>query len=59
MARLAALFPKPRVNLIRYHRVFAPNSPHRATVTPAHRGRKAPDTNGSETPAERRAAIMT
>ena len=30
MARLAALIPKPRVNLIRYHGVFAPNSPHRA-----------------------------
>ena len=26
IARLAALIPKPRVNLIRYHGVFAPNS---------------------------------
>jgi len=27
LARLAALVPKPRVNLIRYHGVFAPNEP--------------------------------
>jgi hypothetical protein len=26
MARLAALVPKPRVNLTGFHRVFAPNS---------------------------------
>jgi hypothetical protein len=36
---LAALVPKPRVNLTRYHGVFAPNSQHRALVTPARRGR--------------------
>jgi len=39
IARLAALVPKPRVNLIRFHGVFAPNSQHRARVTPAKRGR--------------------
>ncbi|HYQ71011.1 MAG TPA: transposase, partial [Gammaproteobacteria bacterium] len=33
IARLAALVPRPRVNLTRYHGVFAPNSPHRAWVT--------------------------
>jgi len=38
IARLAALVPKPRVNLIRFHGVFAPNSAHRARVTPAKRG---------------------
>ena len=38
MARLAALVPRPRVNLTRYHGVFAPNSPHRAWVTKAGRG---------------------
>lgn len=41
MARLAALVPKPRVNLTRYHGVFAPNSRHRAQVTPAGRGKKS------------------
>jgi len=29
IARLAALVPKPRVNLTRFHGVFAPNSKHR------------------------------
>lgn len=37
IARLAALVPKPRVNLTRFHGVFAPNSKHRARVTPAKR----------------------
>ena len=31
--------PKPRVNLTRFHGVFAPNSKHRALVTPAKRGK--------------------
>jgi len=35
IARLAALVPKPRVNLTRFHGVFAPNSQHRVLVTPA------------------------
>ena len=39
IARLAALVPKPRVNLTRYHGVFAPNSKLRARVTPAKRGK--------------------
>lgn len=44
IARLAALIPKPRVNLIRYHGVFAPNSvAHRAAVPPASRGRQPVD----------------
>lgn len=33
IARLAALVPKPRVNLTRFHGVFAPNSKHRLQVT--------------------------
>ena len=40
IAKLAALVPKPRVNLSRFHRVFAPNSQQRAQVTPTQRGRK-------------------
>jgi Putative transposase len=39
MARLAALVPKPRVNLTRFHGVFAPNSRYRGQVTKAKRGR--------------------
>ena len=41
ISKLAALVPKPRVNLTRYHGVFAPNSKHRAHVTPAKRGKGA------------------
>ena len=41
MARLAALVPKPRMHVTRYHGVFAPHSQYRAAVTPAHRGRGA------------------
>ena len=59
IARLAALVPKPQVNLTRFHGVFAPNSKHRARVTPAKRGkgnkRKAPDE--AQTPGERRASM--
>jgi len=35
IARLAALVPKPRAHLPRYHGVFAPASPDRARVVPA------------------------
>lgn len=35
IVRLAALVPKPRVNLTRFHGVFAPNSKHRALVNEA------------------------
>ncbi len=38
ISRLVSLVPKPRVNLIRFHGVFAPNSKYRAWVTPARRG---------------------
>lgn len=61
IARLAALVPKPRVNLTRFHGVFAPNSKHRASVTPAERGKgnkpKAVDDLQERTPAERRASM--
>lgn len=40
MAKLAALVPKPRANLTRYHGVLAPNSQQRAQVTPARRGKR-------------------
>ena len=59
IARLAALVPRPRVNLTRFHGVFAPNSKHRALVTPAKRGKgskpKVPNEAQHQTPAERRA----
>ena len=39
IARMAALVPPPRLNLTRFHGVFAPNSPYRARITPARQGR--------------------
>ena len=58
ISRLASLVPKPRVNLTRFHGVFAPNSKYRLLVTPAKRGRgkkvKAPN---DQTPAEKRASM--
>ena len=59
IARLAALVPKPRVNLTRFHGVFAPNSKHRAWVTPAKRGKKVklPDEPQDLIPATPRAAM--
>ena len=37
IARLAALVPKPRAHLTRYHGVFAPASPGRARIVPRTR----------------------
>jgi hypothetical protein len=34
IARLAALVPRPRLNLTRFHGVFAPNFRHRARIVP-------------------------
>jgi hypothetical protein len=34
IARLAALVPRPRLNLTRFHGVFAPNCRHRESVVP-------------------------
>jgi hypothetical protein len=50
MARLAALVPKPRMHLTRYHGVLAPHSNYRAAVTRAHRGRGArkPPVSGAD-----------
>jgi Putative transposase/Transposase zinc-binding domain len=41
IARLAALVPKPRAHLTRYHGVFAPASPDRARVVPGTRSAAA------------------
>jgi hypothetical protein len=61
IARLAALVPRPRVNLTRFHGVFAPNSKHRALVTPAKRGKGSkPESTADgleKTPPQRHAAM--
>lgn len=60
LAKLAALIPKPRVNLTRFHGVFAgtpdrANSRFRSEVTPARRGRRSGQSD--KTTAERRRAM--
>jgi hypothetical protein len=60
IAKPAALVPKPRVNLTRFHGVFAPNSKH-CVVTPAGRGKgsktKSPNGSQGQNSFERRAAM--
>jgi hypothetical protein len=58
ISRLVSLVPKPRVNLTRFHGVFAPNSKYRALVIPAKRGgRKRVKTPNDQTSAEKRASM--
>ena len=56
---LAALVPRPRVNLTRYHGVSAPNSAHRALVTKTGRGKGGARGAKADarTPAERQASM--
>jgi hypothetical protein len=60
IAKLVSLVPKPRVNLTRFHGVFAPNSKYRAKVTLARRGKRkkyhATD-EADQTTAEKRASM--
>jgi hypothetical protein len=60
ISRLVALVPKPRVNLTRFHGVFAANSKYRSMVTPARRGKRKkprPADEADQTPAEKRASM--
>ena len=59
IARLAALVPKPRVNLTRYHGVLAPNHRWRREVTLAKRGKAHKMGANAEvkTPIEHHAAM--
>ena len=58
IAKLAALVPKPRVNLTRFHGVFAPNSKYRVDVTTAKRGKgNQTQSRDDKTPEQRRQAM--
>ena len=52
IARLAALVPKPRFHLTRFHGVFAPNSKHRAAVTGDGKDKQPLSTVTTEPPAD-------
>ncbi len=58
LEKLAALVPRPRLNLVRYHGVLAPNAAARAQIVPGPQSAdEENDTCGSEgeaTPAQRR-----
>ena len=47
--------PRPRVNLTRFHGIFAPNSRYRARITPAGRGRRNQTDSDRPTPEKRQA----
>ena len=55
IARLAALVPRPRVNLTRFHGIFAPNSRWRARITPARRGKRRSADEHTTAPQQRQA----
>jgi hypothetical protein len=63
IARLAALVPKPRAHLTRYHGVFAPNGRLRRHITRAGQGKqgltRCPEPQAAERPAAQRRASMT
>jgi hypothetical protein len=46
IARLAALVPRPRLNLTRFHGIFAPNFKHRGRIVP----RRSPGWIDSDNP---------
>ena len=60
IARLAALVPRPRTNLTRYHGVFAPSSPMRPAIVPTparlRQRRKHKDPNAAPTTRQNRPA---
>ena len=61
MSKLAALVPVPRVNLTRYHGVFAPNSRHRSEIIIKPQVKVVigdePSLEGEESPGKKRAAM--
>jgi hypothetical protein len=58
ISKLASLVSKPKVNLTRFHGVFAPNSKHRILVTPARWGKDGQKVSAQDkTPVERRTAM--
>src|SRR5260370_10083298 len=57
LARLASLVPSPRVNLTRYHGVFAPNHCLRARIVPARLGRTNRPTQKEARAAPRHVAL--
>jgi hypothetical protein len=58
IAKLAVLVPKPRVNLTRFHGVFAPNSKYCAEMTLSRRGKGNPSQSKEGNAREQRHQAM-
>ena len=56
IARLAALVPRPRAHLVRYHGLFAPRARHRSLVVPRPTAHPRPDPS-EDAPAARSAPM--
>ena len=58
LEKLAALVPPPRLNLVRYHGVLAPNANDRAHIVPGPKvqdqATDSPGNDGTSPPAQRR-----
>ncbi len=48
MQRLATLVSRPKLNLIRFHGVLAPNAKLRSKIIPGKQKRESPDMNDDE-----------
>lgn len=59
IARLAALVPRPRMHLTRFHGVFAPHSRLRSAITLAGRGSGRSKTQGAQKNAAEKHVAMT
>lgn len=61
LVRLAALVPRPRGNLVRYHGILAPNAKHRNAVVPnpSQQNRRALSNSTQTVAALRSRAILS
>ena len=58
MERLAALVPRPRLHLIRFHGVLAPNAKLRSKIVPAP-AERAPEASADHAPAQGKTPRMS
>ena len=58
MERLAALVPRPRLHLIRFHGVLAPNAKLRSKIVPAP-AQRAPESSSEDTHAQVGASLTS
>ena len=59
MQRLAALSPRPRLNLIRFHGVLAPNAKLRSEIIPGSKKNESNTSNASDAVPPSQAYVRT